>query len=146
MKLGLVLLLSHIDGDRIRYYAVFLAIVQAFTPLSNSIYCRLKDKEIVKWNFNNNITDYKGIIGFTLWMFIGTIAFVGKLQGAAMILNLFFGTIINAAFGLANQVFQGVNQFTTTLRQAAVPQIMKNQESNSERSLNLVYAISRYSY
>lgn len=79
-------------------------------------------------------------------MFVGAAAVMGQVQGAAMVINFFFGTILNAAFGLASQVKNAVAQFTSTLRQAFIPQIMKNQESNEERSLNLVYVISRYSY
>ena len=63
-----------------------------------------------------------------------------------MIINYFFGTILNAAFGLATQVNHAVGAFTSTLRQSAVPQIMKSQGTDQERSLGLVYSISRYSY
>jgi O-antigen/teichoic acid export membrane protein len=146
-KLVLIFALSNMDGNRLRYYAVIIAFAQLIIPLSYQIYCRIKDKEVVKWNFNRNKSDYKGILGFAWWMFIGAVACVARIQGAAMIINLFFGTILNAAFGLASQVYNATNQFTTTLRQAAIPQIMKSQSSgNEERSMNLVYYISKYSY
>lgn len=146
IKLGLIVLLIYYDGSRIRMYAIIMAVVQLITPLSFQIYCRIKDRNIIKWNFNRYKKDYKEIIGFTSWMLIGATAVMGQVQGAAMIINYFFGTILNAAFGLASQVQSAVLQFTTTLRQAFVPQIMKNQANNEEYSLNLVYTISRYSY
>ena len=62
-------------------------------------------------------------------------------------MNLFFGTVINTAFGFASQVNQATGMFTSTLRQAAVPQIMKNQGGdNEEKSLQLVYIVSRFSF
>ena len=63
-----------------------------------------------------------------------------------MVINLFFRNSINAAFGVASQIGSATTMFTNTLRQSVTPQIMKNQSGNSSRSLNLVYAISRYTY
>ena len=146
MKLGFITALMFMTGNRLRIYAVMLAIIQLASPVAYQIYCTIKDREVVIWNFNHNKEDYKGVIGFAWWMFVGTTAVMGRTQGAAMIINLFFGTILNAAFGLANQVNSAVVQFTSTLRQAAIPQIMKNQNGNEKRSLSLVYAMSRYSY
>lgn len=147
IRIALAILLMYLDGNRLRIYAVFLAITQFINPLAYQIYCRIKDKDIIKWRLNKNYTDYKNVLGFTSWMLLGAVAVIGKTQGAAMIINFFFGTILNAAFGIAAQVSNSVTQFTGTLRQAAVPQIMKNQSAgNEDRSLNLVYSMSRYSY
>lgn len=63
-----------------------------------------------------------------------------------MIINLFFSNAFNAAYGVAGQVSHAASLFTSTIRQSAVPQIMKNQESNEGKSLSLVYTISRYTY
>lgn len=146
VKLVLIFFLADIDGNRLRIYAVMMAFLQLATPVAYQVYCRIKHREIIRWNFNRRWKDYTEILSFTAWMFVGAAAVMGQVQGAAMVINFFFGTILNAAFGLASQVKNAVAQFTSTLRQAFIPQIMKNQESNEERSLNLVYVISRYSY
>ena len=76
----------------------------------------------------------------------GAMAVVGANQGAALIINFFFGTILNAAFGLATQVNRYVQLMTNSLNQASVPQIMKCYGAGDEdRSLDIVYTISRYS-
>ncbi len=147
LKIALIFLMIYYDGNRLRFYAIILATIQFLTPLTFQIYCRIKEKEIVKWKVNKNAKDYKELFNFALWIFFGAMAVIGKVQGAAMIINLFFGTILNAAFGLATQINHAVSSFTATLRQAAVPQIMKSQGSGDEnRSLTLVYSISKYSY
>ncbi len=147
IKLILIILLLRIDGNRLRYYAVFLAIAQLFIPISYQIYCRMHDSAILRIKFNSDIKDYKEVLSFSSWILLGAGAVIGKQQGAALIINYFFGTILNAAYGLANQVSSAVIMFTSTIRQAAIPQIMKSQSSGNEgRSLDLVYAISRYSF
>lgn len=146
LKIGFVIALIHMEGNKLRLYAIFLAICQFIIPLCYQIYCRLTDREIIRWKVNKNWQDYKDVFSFAIWILFGAMAVVGKNQGAALIINSFFGTVLNAAFGLANQVSYAFGQFTSNLRQAFIPQIMKNQNSNEERSINLVYAISRYSY
>ena len=147
LKLCLILLLLFIEGNRLRYYAIFLAICQLIIPVSYQIYCRIKDREVVKWNFNNKFADYKDIFSFAWWILLGAIASLGRIQGVSIIMNLFFGTVVNAAFGLATQVHSSISQFTATIQQAAVPQIMKRQGSGDvESSVSLVYIVSRFSF
>lgn len=147
LKLGVVLLIMIMTGNRLRMYVALLTIVHAITPMAYHIYCQYFDKDIVHWKINKTWKDYKELFAFAWWIFIGAFSSVAKTQGAAMIINFFFGTVLNAAFGIANQIYNATSQFTTTLRQAAIPQIMKGQASgDDERSLNLVYKISKYSY
>lgn len=145
-KLVLVLLLINIDGNKLRMYAIILAFIQFSIPASYQIYCRIKDSDVVNWSFNKNWADYKDVFSFAIWILMGAVACVGRTQGATMIINLFFGTVLNAAYGIAVQVSSAASQFTNTLRQAAIPQIMKNQETDEFRSMTLVYAITRYSF
>lgn len=133
-------------GNKLRLYAVLMAVLQIGNRLAYQLYCRFKYPSIVKFQFNNNKQDYKDIASFTGWMLLGASAVVGRTQGVAMVINLFFRNSINAAFGVATQISQATTMFTNTLRQSVTPQIMKNQEANASRSLSLVYAISRYTY
>ena len=147
LKIGLIILLFYMDGNKLRYYAIFLAIVHVIAPIAYTIYCWIKDKDIVKWSINRSWSDYKGVLAFAWWILLGAVACLATVQGASMVINYFFGTVLNAAYGLASQLYAATNQFTSTLRQAAIPQIMKSYSSGDEgRSLNLVYTISRFSF
>ena len=146
IKLGLVLLLAVSDGNRLRLFTLIMAFVTVFTQVAYQGYCFIKERNIIKWRVNRQRQDYKSVFGFAGWSLFGAVAFIGKEQGAAMIINYFFGTILNAAFGLASQINRYAMMFTKGLSQAAVPQIMKSYGSgDSNRSLNLVYTISRIS-
>lgn len=146
IKFGLVLLLAYSDGNRLRLFTLIVAFVSVFNQVAYQAYCHIHDREIIKWKFNKRKEEYKSVFGFTGWSLFGAVAYVGKEQGAALIINYFFGTILNAAFGLASQINRYAMLFTKGLSQAAVPQIMKSYGSgNTNRSLNLVYTISRIS-
>ncbi len=146
IKFGLVFLLLYSDGNRLRQFAIIMALVTVFCRIAYQAYCHINEREIIKWNFNKRKEEYKSVFSFTGWSLFGAVAYIGKEQGAAIIINYFFGTMLNAAFGLASQINRHAMMFTKGLSQAAVPQIMKSYGSgNTNRSLNLVYAISRIS-
>ncbi len=87
------------------------------------------------------------MLRYSGWVMLGVFASIARNQGAAIIINIFFGTILNAAFGIANQLNNYITMFVRNLSQAAVPQIMKSHSSgDTERSINIVYYISKYSF
>jgi len=145
LKLILISLLSLYLGNKLRIYSILMAITIFVPTLLFISYCWLKHKENVRWSFNEKKVDYKRMLNFSGWMMLGTTAQIGVRQGVALILNLFFGTVVNAAFGIATQVFNSVMMFVQNLNQAAVPQIMKIQSSgDTEKSIGIVYHMSKY--
>jgi O-antigen/teichoic acid export membrane protein len=146
LNVAMAFFLIYYLGNRLRMYAVLMAVLTIANRVAFQIYCKIKYPEIVKFELNKNKRDYKEIFSFTGWTLLGASAVVGRTQGVAMVINLFFRNSINAAFGVAAQIGHAAGLFTNTLRQSVTPQIMKNQDNNPSRSLTLVYAISRYTY
>lgn len=147
LKLSAVIILLYFIGNRLRLYAVLMSVVILVTTILFILYCRKEYASIICWNFQRDKSKYKEMIGFSGWIMLGAGAIIGKVQGAALIINSFFGTILNASFGIANQVNSIVLMFSQNLSQAAIPQITKSYSSgNSDRTLQLVYYISKYSF
>ena len=134
-------------GNRIRLYAMLIAIVSLVSPILYFAYCKHKYSENVKWNFQRGKSKYKEMIGFSGWNMIGAAAEVGKTNGAALIINAFFGTVLNAAFGIATLLYNIVLMFAMNLAQAAIPQITKSFSSgNTDRTFSLAAYISKYTW
>ena len=146
LNVVIALILLDYAGNRLRLYAVLMAALTIGNRIAFHLYCRYNYPSVVKFRLNKNLQEYRGILSFTGWMLLGTSAVVGRTQGVALVINLFFRNAINAAFGVASQISHATTMFTNTLRQSVSPQIMKNQGANPSRSLYLVYAISRYTY
>lgn len=139
-------ILRPFGGNKLMLYANMMAFVTIIAPLSYTIYCYAKEYQISRWRINKNLKDYYEVLSFTGWLLISAISFMGVRQGAAMIMNFFFGTVVNAAFGISMQVQKYLMMFPKNITQAANPQIMKSfGDGNQERSLNIVYNITRYS-
>lgn len=64
-------------------------------------------------------------ISFVGWNTFGSIAMLGRNQGIAIVLNIFWGTLLNAAYGVANQLNVLVSTFASTITTVFNPIIMK---------------------
>jgi O-antigen/teichoic acid export membrane protein len=71
----------------------------------------------------------KSITSFVGWTFWGNAAVVAKDQGVVMLLNMFFGPVVNAAQGVGNQVSGVVTRFVSGFMTAVCPQITKSYAS-----------------
>lgn len=147
LKLILAILIIYYVGNKLRYYSVLMFFIMLIPPLLFFLYSIYKYRDIIKWHFQTTIKEYTSMLKYTLWIMIGAIASIGKLQGTTIILNLFFGTVINAAYGIASQLNTFIRMFATNLSQAAIPQITKSYSGGNEnRTLNLTYAIPRFTF
>lgn len=87
------------------------------------------------------------MISYTFWCLFGAVAMIGKSSGTPIIVNYFFGTIVNAAFAVANQVESFILMFARSLGNAAIPQITKNFSGGcTDRSVKLTCYISKYTF
>lgn len=134
-------------GNRLRLYSVLTGMMWTVTAVMFISYCRWKYLDIVQWKFQKDAAKYREMTSFSGWTLLGALAMVGWSQGAAIVLNLFFGTIINAAFGVAKQVSDLITTFTHTLGTVSVPQIHKTYSvGNIDRTMQIVYHISKYTF
>lgn len=147
LALTVAIVLIYYFGNRLRIYAILMSIVLFVPPLLFFLYSKKNYAVIVKWSFQRDKSMYREMISYSGWIMIGAGASIGKVQGAALIINSFFGTVLNASFGIANQVNSLVLIFAQNIGQVAVPQITKNfAGGNSVRSLDLVSYISKYTF
>ena len=84
---------------------------------------------------------------FSSWSLFGGIAHVASIQGISILLNIFFTVAVNAAMGVASQVFSAVNTLVTNFQKAVQPQIVQSYFSGDKsRFLELVFRSSKLSY
>lgn len=146
LRLIFVVMLTYMDGNKLRIYTVMVTVLSFLMTFQYILYSYRNYKDYVKWIFVRKISEYKTIFNFAGWIMIGALSSIGVNQGGALVINLFFGTSINAAYGISRQVFGYVMTIVKSINEAAAPQIMKASSNNAERSLNIVYKMSKYSF
>lgn len=124
-RLAVVYLLSLSSFDSLIFYAILIALVQIVVTLIYVIISRRKYAEThLVHRFSKEI--FRGMMEFTGWTAVANLSNTIVVQGATVLLNLFFSPAIIAAKALSNQVSQAVMQFVNNFRVALNPQIIKS--------------------
>jgi len=89
-----------------------------------------------------NRDTYKSIMSFAGYEFIGSFAYIIQGQGVNIILNVFFGPVVNAARSVAFQVQTAVMQFNNNFLMAVRPNIIKNYAGKDYISMEKMMIIS----
>lgn len=148
LKLLLALSLAIIGFDKLIFYAIGMLLVLSLNLVAYIVYVFIKYEESHTGIFLS-IFDRKStaqLLGFASWTTYGMIAGMCQTQGLAIVLNNFFGTVINAAFGIASQVNGAIRFVSTSVLNAMNPQIMKAEGSEErEKMLELASKESKFS-
>ena len=146
LKLLIVLALPYIGGDNLKTYGLLIIAVSIIDFAMYFVYARRKFPELRgKYKFERGL--FREMVRFSGWNLFGSFAGVMKEQGLNVILNLFFGPVVNAARGLAYQVSGGVQSFIINITTAARPQLTQSYaQGNTERTINIMYSMSKMSY
>lgn len=124
LKLSIVYVLWYLDWDKLILYALLLLASNMIVFVIHVVYCRKNFSECVfLLSLDRLLT--KEMLKFSGWGIIGSMAHLLKDNGVNIVLNIFFGTTINAARGIAVQVSSVINNFYSNFQMAASPQIYK---------------------
>lgn len=146
LKLLIVFLLSWIVYDKLKLYGILLFIVSFIIAFIYRIYC-LKKFDETHFYIVKDKALYKTLISYSGWNLFGNLAIVTKGQGINIILNIFFGTVVNAAQGIANQVNSAIYSFVGNFQMASNPQIIKSYAANEKSYMtSLVIRTSKFSF
>ena len=146
LKLGIVFIVVAAKCDKLILYAFLMLVVFLFDFSLYVVYCKRKIPT-TDIGFNWSKDALKQMLSFGTWSTVANLAYTLKSQGINIVLNLFFGTVVNAARGIASQVLMGVNQFINSFQTAFRPQLTKQYASgNYEAAMQLYYGATKLSY
>ena len=144
LKLGICYLLDKAPMDKLLFYALLMMLISIVTNLFYILYCKHFYPECSLRGGKVEKGLVREILAFNGWGFIGSAATVAKSQGVNILLNMFYGPAVNAARGVANQIYVNVYQFAQNYTLAFSPQIVKSWSAGEKQnSLELIYRSSR---
>lgn len=123
-QLLIVLLLSIIPYDHLMAYSVLTFAFAVTMRLLPQFYCIRKYKES-HFHFQWDKKFFKSILSYSVFNSIGTLAGLGRSQGVNIILNMFYGPVVNAARAVSNQLQKLVQSLYDNIGTPARPQITK---------------------
>ena len=147
IQLFIALFLNYTNiGDNLIIYGLLLMISQLIIRLIYGIYCKRHFTEVSgKYLFDKDLC--KEMSKFSFWILNGSVAVVGYTQGLNLLLNYFFGPVVNAARGIAVIVQTKMMGFCSNFQMAVNPQIIKLYAEKDYKNMHqLVCSSSLFSF
>ncbi len=146
IKLLIAYSLTKSDSDRLFLYGFLHFITSLILFLMYYIYAKAKFKDI-KFEFAIHKELFKPMLSFSGWNIFGSFAYMLKGQGLNLLLNSFFGVVVNSARGISNMIMSALQGFQANIVIAFRPQIVKSYASgNYQHVKTLFYSLSKISF
>lgn len=145
-KMFIAFCLTVVEFDRLILYGFLLFVVQVSIMYLYYRYCKkhFEESHFSRY-WDKNV--FKEMFVFSGWSVCSYVSTGVVSQIYNLMLNLFFGPVVNAARAIAYQVQTTVYNFVINFQVALNPQIIKNHASgNEERVYELVLLSSRVSF
>lgn len=146
LKLAIVFILPYLSYDKLVSYAVLVLIVGLLINLVYRLYVRRHFSHITfKPQYEKGL--FKEMASFAGWSLWGNLSASLSSYGLNIVLNMFFGPIVNAARGIAFQVQAAIVSFGSNFMVAVNPQIIKSYaHKDLDYMSKLVFRSSRLAF
>ncbi len=141
---GMIILLYIRGGYALRLYAISMCVSVLLSLILYTLGCyrRYSSDVCLKRYVDKDLT--KEMLRFNAYTTIGASSYMIRAQGANIIINLFFNTIVNGAYAIAYQIESYLILFISNLTTASAPQITKSYANGDiDASMNLVMRMNR---
>lgn len=145
-KLVIAYLLYMTSADRLIFYGILTAGVNLLILLCYVFFCKINFAgcRLVK-TWERGL--FKELLGFTGWNLFGSLSGTLNTQGQSILLNIYFGPVINTAKGIADKIANIIQSFSSNFFVAVSPQIVKSYASGeTDRTFYLVIKSSKFSF
>lgn len=147
LKLGVAFLIKFSAFDKLILYALLLLLVSIIVRVIYTVVCNREFEECSNPRIFIDKELFGGLFSFAGWNMFGAAAGICHGQGINILFNLFGGPVVNAAYGIANQVNGAVGSFVNNFTTALNPSIIKSYAAErKEYMMSLIYQGAKYSY
>ena len=145
LRLAVLYFLYVIDYDKLIVFSLLNFVVTVYYVFS-TVYIARRYKE-ARICLSSDKKLMKEMLHFTLMLVLAIFAKLFRDQGIVILVNLFFGLAINAAYAIAIQIKQVIDNFTSNFKQSVVPQLMSSYgENNIERMNKLIFSGTKITF
>ena len=143
LKLIIAVGIAFASYDKLVIYGLLLLGINIFNFVIYGVYSYCHFKEM-KFKFSYDKQLLKGLLSFSGWNLFDTVARIGKDLGGNLLLNFYFGPVLNAAKGVTNQVSYAFSSIIDSTVMASRPQmVMSYSKGDTQRSLSMFYSLSK---
>lgn len=144
LKLGIAFMLKFSTADHLILYGFLLMGVELLNLILYAYYS-IRNFEEIRISRSISRDLFRPMLSFSGWNLLEKIARLGKDQGLNIMLNFYFGPVVNAARGVVNQVSYAFTGLVDSAITASRPQaIQAYAAGDTKRTLNMMFSLSKF--
>lgn len=137
LKLLIAIIISTLHSDKLLVYGFLMAGVSVFGTMCYIFFCFQKYSSQLSFS-KVSFVEMHGVMGFAGWTLLDVTGSMLNRQGYAVMLNKFFGPVVNTTFALSRQIEGHLYTVSSSVIDTIRPQIMASQGAdNPERVFSL---------
>lgn len=138
----------YLTSYKLELFTLFTILSFVLVAFLKYLWCRFRYSEVrIKISLMRNKELINKMLGFTGWNTLGSGAVVVRNQGIAVVLNVFNGVVVNAAYGIANQVSGLVDTMSATITTVFTPAIIQaHGEGDDAKMMRMATLSSKVSF
>ena len=145
-KLCVAYAIKFTQTDKLILYGALHLLVSVILFFLYYIYAKRNFKDL-KFNLTIKQDLFVSMLSFSGWNMFGSFAYMIKGQGLNMLLNVFFGPIVNAARGVSSMIMSAIQGFQSNIVVAFRPQLVQSYAAGDNlRVTKLFYSLSKVSF
>lgn len=148
LKLAVAFIVVYALQDKLIVYGVLMAVISLLVMAIMRIYCHRRYEECIiapRRYWDRSLM--RQMTGFAGWNLLNNASRMISQYGLGIVLNNFFGAILNAAQGIANRISGQLMAFSNTMIKAVSPMIAKSEGAGErEKMLNASLLSAKYGY
>lgn len=146
LKLGIVFLLQVFAFDKLLLYVILYLVATILINVAYKVYCNKMFADCrYNWLWDKKL--FRELLSFSGWSLLSNGSRTITMQGENIFLNQYYSVSVNAARGIAAQVYNAVNTFLTNFQTAFKPQLTKSYAAGEMGNhYSLLYRSSKFSF
>ena len=141
LKLITALAIPYVFMDHLVYYGLTLLVFHVLIFATYVFFCKKKYVEC-HYQFTKDRSLHRDMLTFSGWTLFSSLASVGMNQVITLLINIFFGPVVNAARAISIQVNSALSTFCNSFIMAVRPPMIKAFAEDNYDYLNKVFLIS----
>ncbi len=138
LKFLAAIVICFIHSDRLIWYGFFLMVISLISLL---IYITVVKRRYIYCKYRKTIEKSirTRILNFSGWHLFSSIASVAMIQVNTILVNIFFGLVVNASRGIALQINSAMTSFSSSFIMAIRPPMIKAYAERNYNSLDTLF-------
>jgi O-antigen/teichoic acid export membrane protein len=148
LKFLIAIFITYVTQDRLYIYGLLMALIPIVLFFIRQFYGHWQyDEVVINFTKYKNKSLFKKMFGFAGWSFMGSSTSMITNYGQGIVVNIFFGTQVNAAQGISGQVSGQLGAFANIMLRALNPVLAKSEGAgNRDLMLKASMIGSKYSF